>query len=235
MSVRHENVWRFFPFLFRSVAGFLICLRSFDGKNLLDEYLLMQSGDEFRVNHINFVHFLGHEVVNHFLREIDGILGGRFIRKAEMIGIKIVSTEFQVVSTLFSANVKSVFGTIPSGDFLQCPLHNVGVKSARKAFIGADDQIADLLYLACSEERAGKIGSYRRSTAQELSDLFSIRTRAVCFFFCFAQTGSGNHLHCFCDLLDVGDRFNAPFYITRTFQSDHPSTVSDLSWDFVAA
>ena len=36
VSVRHENVWRFFPFLFRSVAGFLICLRSFDGKNLLD-------------------------------------------------------------------------------------------------------------------------------------------------------------------------------------------------------
>ena len=40
--------------------------------------------------------------------------------------------------------------------------------------------------------------------------------------------GLRRHLHCFCDLLDVGDRFNAPFYITRTFQSDHPSTVSDF-------
>ena len=107
-------------------------------------------------------------------------------------------------------------------------LHNIGVISTGKAFICADDEISDLLYFAFSKEGAGKTGCYRRSTAQELSDFFSIGTGAVCLFFCFAQAGSGNHLHCFCDLLDVGDRFNAPFYITRTFQSDHPSTVSDF-------
>ena len=45
----------------------------------------------------------------------------------------------------------------------------------------------------------------------------------------FAQTGGGYHLHGFRDLLDIGDGFYAPFYITRTFQSDHPSTVSDFS------
>ena len=70
---------------------------------------------------------------------------------------------------------------------------------------------------------------FRRFPAGYLSDLFRIRTGAVCLFLRFAQTGGGYHLHGFRDLLDVGDGFYAPFYITRTFQSDHPSTVSDFS------
>ena len=151
-----------------------------------------------------------------------------------MVGCQFVATEFQEISSLFPTHINAVAGRILTGDFLYGPLHNVGVISAGKAFIRADNEIADLLHRSRRKEGAGEAWGYGRSPAQKFSDFFSIGTGAVCLFFCFAQAGSGYHLHCFCDLLDVGDRLNAPFYITRTFQSDHPSFFSDFSSDSAA-
>lgn len=88
--------------------------------------------------------------------------------------------------------------------------------------IGADGQ-AIISLLRLPEGGAGKAGCYEELAAE--GSRCSIKGEPFAFSSALRRRTISSLL---CDLLDIGDRFNAPF-ICAYFQSDHPSTLSDFS------
>ena len=90
---------------------------------------------------------------------------------------------------------------------------NIAGVSARKTFIRCDDKEKLLAARMRFEQRMLEISNISRYALDHFGHLVRIRFIGYRSHLRTTQTCSGNHLHCFGDLLDAFYAFDSPAYV----------------------